>query len=196
MIRWYLILAYFVGPVVLIFLMLARNRKIDKEIYLMSPKENRHSLNRKDAIKMMSYKLLFFLLLPTCIFYCSGCKKDSEHDLVGNYAGWYNVMPKISVKDREGIYHGGQHFLELRSDGTYLYTYKPTNGEQVATSNTWTLEYYNGESEVVLTAFALGASQQNVGRPGFVHFNVDRTPSGKILLTVDYDFEYYLSKQE
>jgi hypothetical protein len=132
-----------------------------------------------DAILLVLGGVLFLrvsFLLP-------GFKRS---DLIGTYVGSYDVFLKITARERSGIYEGGTHLLELRSDGTYIYVYDPVDGNSVTTVGSWQFTRAFSGPEVILHDFMLAPSKrkdrwaQMTEKPGFWFRPVEEVVGGPI----------------
>ena len=132
-----------------------------------------------DAILLVLGGVLFLR-----VFYIFPDIKRS--DLIGIYVGIYDVFPKITARYRKGIYEGGTHLLELKSDGTYIYVYDPVGGNSVTTVGHWQFTRAFSGPEVVLHDFMLAPSKkkdrwaQMTEKPGFWFRSVEEVVGGPI----------------
>jgi hypothetical protein len=107
-------------------------------------------------------------------------------DLIGTYVGSYDVFPKITPRERSGIYEGSTHLLELKSDGTYIYVYDPVDGNSVTTVGSWQFTRAFSGPEVVLHDFMLAPSKrkdrwaQMTEKPGVWFLSVEEVVGGPI----------------
>ena len=92
--------------------------------------------------------------------------------------------------------HGkGIGILELKSDGTYIYYYKATDGKELTNTNRWEFAYQNKEPRITFEKFIFGLPEYGTKMPGFWDVKVEK--SGKtIRLFIDPDLNYYYEKQK
>jgi len=141
------------------------------------------------AILFMLEGVLFLLIL-----YSLPDVKSS--DMIGSYAGSYEVFPKITYRLRTGIYEDGTHLLELKSDQTYKYMYNPIDGNSVEISGLWQFKPGYRGRRVVLSNFLFAPSAESEKKPGYRGFPIHKRLFGPIRLSVDSDVGYYWIKQK
>lgn len=109
-----------------------------------------------------------------------GCSKDIDRSM---------LIGKYIANHKNGI-----ETLELKSDGTYVYYYKISEGKELLNTNRWQFEYQNNEPRITFVKFIFGLPGYGTKVPGF--WDVEVIKTGKTLrLNVDQDMNYYLEKQ-
>ena len=120
----------------------------------------------------------------------------TRSDVIGNYAGHYDVFPKITAGYRKGVYKGGTHQLQVKADGTFAYLYSPTGGSSTKTTGTWTLLRKKRGSSIVFEGLALAPSSADTRKPGYWALPIHRPIRGPIRLTINDDLGYYWIKKK
>jgi hypothetical protein len=141
------------------------------------------------AILLMLEVVLFLLIL----FSLPDVKSS---DMIGSYAGSYEVFPKITYRLRKGIYEDGTHLLELKSDQTYTYIYDPIDGNSVEISGLWQFKPGYRGRDIVLSNFLLAPSAESSKKSGYRAFPIHKRFYKPIRLSVNSDAGFYLVKQK
>ena len=118
-----------------------------------------------------------------------------ESTIVGSYVGSYEVFPKITARLRSGIYKGGTHLLELKSDKTYTYVYNPVDGNSVEINGLWEFKRYR-DRVVVLHDFFCVWSAVSAKRPGTHVFPIQKKFCRPIRIDLDSDVGFYWINQK
>jgi hypothetical protein len=136
------------------------------------------------AILLIVGAILFLLALS------SVAPKCETSDLIGNYVGSYYGIIGLTSNVRKGVYNGGTHSLELKSDGTYTYVYNPIDANAVETVGAWRFTRKYTPPNVVLDGFLLAPTTDSQEKPGVRYLNIHTSPFKPIRLSIDYDLGY------
>lgn len=112
-----------------------------------------------------------------------GCTKTIDRSMV---IGRYYANHKKGVDS-----------LELKSDGTYAYSYKALEGKEFSNTDKWEFEYVGGKPTITFSQFMFGLPGYGSPKPGFWSVEVQKTFwRGEIRLCIDPDLGYFYVKEK
>jgi hypothetical protein len=137
--------------------------------------------------------LAAFLATAGVIFLVVVCSPPeiARHDLIGSYTGYYDVFPKIMSGYRKGIYKGGTHQLQMEADGTYTYVFRPSDGNSIRVTGTWTLLRARGYPSIEFDGLMLAPSNADTRKSGTYSLPIHQSIWGRVRITIDDDLGYY-----
>jgi len=124
--------------------------------------------------------LLAIVALTGCARYQTSSDALQRRDVIGKYVA----------------NHGkGLDLIDVRQDGTYAYTYRPsTGGEELRNTGSWSLHYDDGKARITFHDFVFGWREYGGPMPGYWDVEVERS-LGKLRLCLDPDLNYYYVRQ-
>jgi hypothetical protein len=143
-------------------------------------------------MKMVLYKVMFFLALAMCIFYCSGCRKISESDLVGKW-----VYELDLPEEKTGLNNVKKVTIEFFADKTFKMTDMPAviwgvgldikdtgKGKVITGHGTWFIRKHDSSKRVSLFFSEI----EGVGscKSGVDALSITWQPFGRITLLTEY----------
>jgi len=119
--------------------------------------------------------LLIIGTVGVVFFWGSGCSKPvNKSDLIGKYVSNY-------AKNADT--------LEIKSDGTYVHTFKETSGSVTSNTNSWDFAFEDGKPRITFSKFSFGPDGGSK-ISGFWDVEVERH-GRKLRLIVDPDLNYF-----
>ena len=111
----------------------------------------------------------------------SGCAKEIDRpQVVGQY---------------QAVHKSGIETLDLREDGTYIYSFKSAGSAELPFRDRWEFESFQGEPKVALHNFSPHFSQAPDKKADVLLLGVEKTLFG-VRLYASYDLgEYYVKKR-
>ncbi len=147
--------------------------------------------------------ILVILLVIVAVILAIAQLGIEREDVVGVYYGEYPHILKTSDKFRNGIYNKGTHSLELKDDGTYVYIYTSTDGEEKKYEDRWRFDrmelgpyvYIKKINSNLLAPEGLPKAKVGV-RLAVLAVPAGRLFGGRMALTVCDDLDFYLVKKQ
>ena len=138
--------------------------------------------------KILIITLPVLVLAVIIAFVCLPKAEIDQSSVVGSYTGYLDNQI---------------HYLELKSDGTYMHRFTVADGKKVENTNSWSFKYSNGKPYVLLTGFVTGVPIYDEKPLGVINWDkrikfapIERPLIGNLRFYISDDLDYYFVKQK